>query len=87
MTRLGVIGHPRYERLDEVLRTVGELAPRLGLELAVEQELLSATPGAAELRSPTEIDAMLTLGGDGTFLRAARFVQGHAKPKIGRAHV
>jgi NAD+ kinase len=83
VTRLGVVGHPRYERLAEVMRTVSAAAPELGLELAVERELLPFAEGATELDHPADVEAMLTLGGDGTFLRAARFVDGHEIPILG----
>ena len=83
MTRLGVVGHPRYERLGEVMRAVAAAAPSLGLELAVEEELLPFADGATALADPAQVDAMLTLGGDGTFLRGARFAEGHAIPILG----
>ena len=37
--RLGVVGHRGYDGLPAVLRTLGELAPALGLELYYEHEL------------------------------------------------
>lgn len=83
MTRLGVVGHPRYERLAEVVRAVALQAPALGVQLFVEHELLPYADGAAPLEHPSDVDAMLTLGGDGTFLRAARFVDGHPVPILG----
>lgn len=83
MTRLGVVGHPRYERLAEVVRAVALQAPALGIQLYVERDLLPYADGAASLEHPSDVDAMLTLGGDGTFLRAARFVDGHSIPILG----
>jgi NAD+ kinase len=80
--RLGVIGHQGYEGLPEVLRDLSELTPRLGVRLLLEEGL--AGPGATErLASPDAVDAMLTLGGDGTLLRAARFLAGRSAPIIG----
>ena len=83
MTRLGVVGHPRYERLAEVVRAIALAAPELGLRLFAERELLPFADGAEPLQHAGDVDAMLTLGGDGTFLRAARFVDGSDIPILG----
>ena len=82
MTRLGVIGHRGYAHLTEVLRRLEQVAPGLDLQLAFEPELHELAGGAV-LTSPDEIDALLTLGGDGTLLRGARFLQGYALPILG----
>jgi NAD+ kinase len=79
--RLGVIGHQGYEKLADVLRSLAELSPRLGIRLVIEEGLTGAS--ADRLESADDVDAMLTLGGDGTFLRAARLVAGRAVPIIG----
>jgi NAD+ kinase len=80
--RLGVVGHKGYEGLPEVLRGLADLTPRLGIRLVLE-EGLAGSSDAARLDSPDGIDAMLTLGGDGTLLRAARFLGGRSVPIIG----
>ncbi len=81
MIRLGVVGHQGYEGLPDVLRGLEELTPRLGVRLVLEEGL----PGSRgdRLQSADDVDAMLTLGGDGTLLRAARFLAGRAVPIIG----
>jgi NAD+ kinase len=79
--RLGVVGHQGYEALRDVLQGLEELTPRLGIRLVVEEGLAGAR--AERLKSPDDVDAMLTLGGDGTLLRAARFLAGRAVPIIG----
>jgi NAD+ kinase len=79
--RLGVVGHQGYEGLPDVLRGLAELAPRLGVRLVLEDGLTAS--GSERMDSPDTIDALLTLGGDGTLLRAARFLAGHAVPIIG----
>jgi NAD+ kinase len=81
--RLGVVGHPGYEELPAVLRTLSELAPALGLELYYERELMHATDSGHLLEDPSMLDALLTLGGDGTFLRGARVVSPHLVPILG----
>lgn len=83
MIRLGVVGHPGYEGLSAVLRTLGELAPALGLELYYERELHDAFDGGILLEDPSSLDALITLGGDGTLLRGARIIAPHAVPIMG----
>jgi NAD+ kinase len=81
--RLGVVGHPGYAALPAALRKLHELAPGLEFQLFVEPELLKFTAGAELLEKPGQLDAMLTMGGDGTLLRGARLIAGHAVPIIG----
>ena len=79
--RLGVIGHSGYDELPGVLRSLRELAPGLGIDLHCEAELEGS--GHESLAEPTALDALLTLGGDGTLLRGARLLDGHEIPIIG----
>jgi NAD+ kinase len=65
-----------------VLRTLGELAPALNLELAYEEELFNVAGGRL-LDDPSSLDALLTLGGDGTLLRGARIISPHPVPILG----
>jgi NAD+ kinase len=81
--RLGVVGHLGYQDLPSVLRTLGELAPALGIELHYERELFEVAKAGKPLESPGELDALLTLGGDGTLLRGARIISPHAVPILG----
>ncbi|HEY9449298.1 MAG TPA: NAD(+)/NADH kinase [Gemmatimonadaceae bacterium] len=83
MTRLGVVGNRRYEGLRDVLHALQRRAPELGIDLAFEQELDSLVDGAQLLDDPSRIDAMLTLGGDGTMLRGARMVGTRQIPILG----
>ena len=83
MIRLGVVGHLGYPGLPAVLRTLGDLAPALELELWYEQPLYEMAGGGCLLRDPSQLDAMLTLGGDGTLLRGARIISPHAVPILG----
>ena len=83
MTRLGVVGHRGYDGLPEVLTTLRALAPTLGLTLSFEDAIRDMAGHDAAPIVPGDVDAMLTLGGDGTLLRAARIVEGHPAPIIG----
>jgi NAD+ kinase len=80
--RLGVVGHTGYAGLSSALQTLHKLAPGLKLELYLEPEL---TLGAGDKRmeSPKQLDALLTLGGDGTLLRGARVLAGNEVPILG----
>ena len=82
MIRLGVVGHLGYSDLPAVLRTLGDLAPALNLELYYEEELHSVA-GGRRLDDASALDALLTLGGDGTLLRGARIIAPHPVPILG----
>jgi NAD+ kinase len=81
--RVGVVGHRGYAGLPDVLRDIRQLAPSLGVELFVEASLHDLDGAVAPLGDPATLDALLTLGGDGTFLRGARLLAGHPVPILG----
>ena len=81
MMRIGVVGHEGYEKLPAMLGLLEILAPELGFTLAYEPRLWT-DPGE-ELDASTELDALLTLGGDGTLLRGAKLLGGRSVPIIG----
>jgi NAD+ kinase len=81
--RLGVVGHTGYDELPRVLRTLNELAPALGMELHYERELFEIADGGCLLDDPSRLDALVTLGGDGTLLRGARIISPHGVPILG----
>jgi NAD+ kinase len=81
--RVGVIGHKGYEELPEILRTLFRVAPQLGIEPFLEQEIYEVAGKGNKLENSNQVDALVTLGGDGTLLRGARFLDGHDIPILG----
>jgi NAD+ kinase len=87
---VGVVGNPTYRDLPSLLAQLAKAAPRLGLTLFTEAGLESAWPAPAPARVsfdgsplPVQLDCVLTLGGDGTLLRAARSLNGATTPILG----
>ena len=83
MIRVGVVGHQGYGGLANALATLRRLAPELGLSITYESELHAHAADGTGPIVPHEVDALLTLGGDGTLLRAARVVTDRAVPILG----
>ena len=81
--RIGVVGHRGYDDLPDVLRTLLHLAPTLGVELLLERDLHEVAGDGAVLENAESIDALMTLGGDGTLLRGARFIAETDIPILG----
>jgi len=83
MIQIGVVGHPGYAGLPKLLRRLNELAAPLHLRLFFEQELHEIAEGGDLMTDPAVADVLLTLGGDGTLLRGARYLAGHPAPILG----
>ncbi len=81
--RVGIIGHRGYVGLPDILSTLLDISPALGLTLAFEPELWEIAEEGDRLEDPHQIDALFTLGGDGTLLRGARFLNGYSVPILG----
>jgi len=81
--RLGVVGHRGYEDLLPLLDTLHRLAPALGISLVLEPDLAAMRPGGAVLHDYGALDALISLGGDGTLLRGARLLGGREIPILG----
>lgn len=79
---IGVVGQPRYEGLDDALRTLRTFADAHSITLRAEDSLSDVLPNAAPFDA-SDIDLLVTLGGDGTLLRGARLVAPHHKPVLG----
>ena len=80
---VGVIGNPRYAGLQTVLPGMARRAEQLGLQLFSEPTLEPYWPKHYPPIGSAPLDAMVTLGGDGTLLRGARSLQGAAVPVLG----
>jgi NAD+ kinase len=82
--RVGVIGNRDYPGLDGVIQRLESLAPVLDLDLSYEPPVsdLVGRTAAADF-TPDSLDALVTLGGDGTLLRGARFLEGLEIPVLG----
>lgn len=81
---VGVIGNARYHGLARVLRTVVESAARHRVSLFPEAGLIDHLERPLPALEPgTELDALITFGGDGTLLRGARYLAGRPVPILG----
>ena len=82
MINIGVIGHRGYPALASIMAELDSEAAALGATLFFEAGLVD-DPERAVLKSPSQIHVALSLGGDGTLLRTARFLDGAAVPILG----
>jgi NAD+ kinase len=83
VTRVGVVGNRRYEGLPEILRRIARRAPSLGLTIALERSLGEVAGEGELIEDGSTLDALITLGGDGTMLRGARLLGGREVPILG----
>jgi len=77
--RIGILHHPRIPDSQPLARTIGESVERLGLTAW----LGSARDEESLRRQAAELDLLITLGGDGTLLRAARLGSPHGVLLLG----
>jgi NAD+ kinase len=87
---VGVVGNPNYPDLGAFLATLQHKASSVGLKLYTEERIQALWPagdgGSPPLLSQapsTQLDLLITLGGDGTLLRGARLLNGANTPILG----
>lgn len=80
---VGIVGNPRYAGLQAVLPRLAARADQLGLNLFSEPTLEPYWPRHLPPIGSAPLDALVTLGGDGTLLRGARSLQGAPVPVLG----
>ena len=82
--RVGLVGNRRYRPLADLLSRLAAEAPRLGVELIYEPQLADMLQGTVGTPlHDAKLDIILSLGGDGTLLRAARIGCQRAIPVLG----
>ncbi len=82
--KIGVLANPEYSGLSDVLDRLRAATGEHGIDLYFHEEL-SSPEGSQALGDTTwsEIDCLLTLGGDGTLLRGARLAGPRGIPVLG----
>ena len=80
---VGVIGNPRYAGLAAILPGVAARAKGLGVTLLSEPPLEPYWPEHLSPIGSAPLDALMTMGGDGTLLRGARLLRGAQVPVLG----
>ena len=81
--KVGVVGNPRYPDLRAVLEHVALQAPAREITLYSEERLAPFWSRELPSFEGVDLDALVTFGGDGTLLRAARLLAGRETPILG----
>lgn len=81
---VGVCGNHEYSELEGLLEQLAVLGPERGMTLFSEPALADLWPASPppDLKG-AELDVLLSFGGDGTLLRAARMLEGRGVPILG----
>jgi len=83
--RIGVVGNQSYEDLPALLARVVSFASSNGVVLTGEPAIANSWPESVpEFKADgSDLDLLITLGGDGTLLRATRLLGGAGVPILG----
>ncbi|MBK9578904.1 MAG: NAD(+)/NADH kinase [Fibrobacterota bacterium] len=85
--RLGVVAFKRNAQLTETARALRDWAQSRGIELLWHRSSIAWIPSGCKSATDTTFlrrcDAVLSIGGDGTLLSAARLVAGRPIPLVG----
>jgi NAD+ kinase len=82
LQRIGIVGQPADPRFERTLEPLRRILGSNGTHLSREESLGELLPDVATL-DPSDIDLLITLGGDGTLLRGARMVAPFHTPVLG----
>jgi NAD+ kinase len=80
--RIGVAGHPRHADMRTMIAELQRIAERYSVELGVEESLAEHAHGLPVMQ-PSQVDLLITLGGDGTLLRGAHLLDSNDTPLLG----
>jgi NAD+ kinase len=83
--RLGVLSQPHHPALRDIMDRLRVAADEIGAELVLTADLITVAggEGPALEEAGDDVDFLLTLGGDGTLLRGARFAGPRDIPVVG----
>jgi NAD+ kinase len=81
--KVGVVGNPRYGELRAVLEHLAREAPHRGISLYSQPHLDQFWGRDVPSFESVSLDALITFGGDGTLLRAARLIGAREVPILG----
>ena len=82
---IGVVGRSDHEDVPGCVERLASFAEKNQVELSFEEDLTEWAPDGAQLMDldANPVDLVIALGGDGTLLRAGRFVAGRDIPVLG----
>lgn len=78
--KVGILGKWKNPKAVELMKNLLEFMKGEGFEVYIEEGIEAGTP---VLKRANDVDLILVLGGDGTLLRAVRFVGGEQVPIMG----
>jgi NAD+ kinase len=86
MRTIGIIAKPHHAEAKRVLEQLVPWLAQKGRRVVMDMDtaaLLGESSGIMKNRVPEQVDLLVVLGGDGTFLSVARLVEGRDVPLLG----